>query len=193
MFNTATVSFELNSLLMHNGQLANPLNPIVKAMKTISGKRGKTDSDHEKLANLEFQGSLYLDHKLEKLVIPSMMLEAAIHAGAKKTKEGKNALEGLYVDTDAEISYDGGPLTVKELLASEEHRLVVPVNVQKSKVMRTRPYFTNVKGEFQVSFDDSIVTKEQLEKWLEAMVRQTGLGDWRPRHGRGKITGISYH
>ena len=37
-------------LLCHNGQLADPLNDLVRQMKKISGKREKTDADLEELA-----------------------------------------------------------------------------------------------------------------------------------------------
>ena len=43
-----------DSLIMHNGQTADPLNPFSKAMKEISGKRKKTDTDYEAMANIEF-------------------------------------------------------------------------------------------------------------------------------------------
>ena len=47
-------------LLMHNIRLADPLNPIAKAMKAISSKRKKTDDDLAQLARLEFEGGLYV-------------------------------------------------------------------------------------------------------------------------------------
>ena len=41
-------------LLMHNGSLANPLNPKVKEMKEITSLRKKTDENHLELQRLEF-------------------------------------------------------------------------------------------------------------------------------------------
>jgi len=43
---------------MHNGQLADPMNRFTKAIKEITGKRKKSDSDHMEISHLEFLGSL---------------------------------------------------------------------------------------------------------------------------------------
>ena len=74
-------------LILHNGQLVNPLNPISKEMKKISSKRAKTESDYEELARLEFMGSLYLNEKKEP-VIPGECIEATLINAAKKSKKG---------------------------------------------------------------------------------------------------------
>lgn len=52
-------------LLMHNSRMANPLDPIVKAVGKITSKRVKTDDDQEELARLDFYGGLYLDPDVE--------------------------------------------------------------------------------------------------------------------------------
>jgi len=52
-----------DSLIMHNGQTADPLNPFSKAMKEISSKRKKTDTDYEAMANIEYRAGLYLNKK----------------------------------------------------------------------------------------------------------------------------------
>lgn len=50
-----------DSLLLHNGALASPLNPATKAIKIITNKRSKkTDTDVEMLTRLEALGGLYL-------------------------------------------------------------------------------------------------------------------------------------
>ena len=45
-------------LLMHNGQLANPLNPLAKEMKKVTSVRTKTDEHHLELQRLEFLAGL---------------------------------------------------------------------------------------------------------------------------------------
>ncbi len=85
-----------DSLIMHNGQTADPLNPFSKAMKEISGKRKKTDSDYEAMANIEYKAGLYVDAK-NNVIVPSRVLESVLVEGAKKSKEGKLALSGMFV------------------------------------------------------------------------------------------------
>jgi len=56
-----TITFEVRGnlpLLMHNSRLASPLDKYSKELKSISGKRKKTDEDHELMALIEARGSL---------------------------------------------------------------------------------------------------------------------------------------
>lgn len=69
-------------LLMHNGAMANPLNPRVKEMKAITSLRKKTDENHLELQRLEFAASLYLDAK-GRVIIPSSNIEGTLVEGAK--------------------------------------------------------------------------------------------------------------
>src|SRR5512147_548873 len=92
-------------LLMHNGQLANPINPIVKDIKKISGKRDKTEADLEELARLEWYGSLYLDEG--RPCIPGEVLEATFLAGSKKKKKGPQAKAGVFCDQNFPLVYNG--------------------------------------------------------------------------------------
>jgi hypothetical protein len=172
-----------DSLICHNGQTADPLNSFSKAMKEISGKRKKTDADFEALANIEYQAGLYLNGKNE-VIVPSRVLESVLVEGAKKSKEGKLALSGMFVDTDGILEYDGGPMSVKDLVASPDHRICVAVRVGMAKVMRTRPHFKNWRTTFKVSVNEQVANESQLKRWLEDAGAYVGIGDWRPRHGR---------
>jgi hypothetical protein len=186
MYKQYKVEIYLNSLIMHNGQLADPLNDYSRKLKAISGKRAKTDADHEKMADIEYEGGLYLNKKGE-VILPGVVLESALVEGARKSKEGKLALAGSFADNDPVISYAGGPLTVQELIKSEDHRLRVAVKVGQAKVMRTRPFFEDVKFEMLISVNAEVANEDQVRRWVDAMLTVVGIGDWRPRHGRGYI------
>jgi len=179
-----------DSLIMHNGQTADPLNPFSKAMKEISGKRKKTDSDYEAMANIEFKAGLYVDAK-NNVIIPSRVLESVLVEGAKKSKEGKLALSGMFVDTDAAFSYEGYPMTIDELMDSPEHRLCVAVRVGMAKVMRTRPHFKDWTACFKVSLNTDVANENQLKRWVDDAGAYVGIGDWRPRHGRYEIVNFA--
>jgi hypothetical protein len=174
-----------DALLMHNGQTADPCNKYVRAMQAITKDRArkKTDEGIEALANIEYEAGLYLDNK-GRVVLPSRVLEAHIAMAARKSKDGKTALAGMFVDTDGILEYDGGPLTVKQLIESEQHRLTVGVRVQQARIMRTRPLFRNWSASFQVSVLDELVDARSLRTWLEDGGRVVGIGDYRPRYGR---------
>jgi hypothetical protein len=176
---------------MHNGHLADPLNDFAKRMKAISAKRKKTEADFKALADLEWEGGLYLNHE-QRPIIPGRVLESVIVEGARKSKEGKLALSGLFVDNDAVIEYDGrhDARTLEELKQDPRFRLTVGVKVGQSRVMRTRPIFNNVKATFRVSLATVVANQSSLELWLRDAMTLVGIGDWRPRHGRGEVLSI---
>ena len=75
-------------LILHNARLADPLDPISKAMKTVSSKRKKTDADFEELARLEFEGGLYMVD--DEPVIPARLIYGLLagKGGARHFWEG---------------------------------------------------------------------------------------------------------
>lgn len=186
MRKTYIIGVHLYDYIQHNPQTAMPSNRYYNAMKELTGKRKKTDADFEAIANIEYEAGLYLNSSGE-VVLPSTQFEAAIAEGAKVSKEGKICLSSTFVEGDAVINYDGGPLTLGELKNSEKHRLDALVRVGMAKTMRRRPYFTNVKAEFRVSLDTEQANPTQLRRWVFDALNVKGMGDWRPRHGRGEI------
>lgn len=173
----------VSPLIMHNGLLANPLNPVVQAMKKISGKRNKTEADFEELSKLEFNGGIYMGQNGDGPIIPAHVIEACIINGAKKSKDGMIAKAAVFVEENPPLLYDG-PRDRDGLWADESFRFIVPVNVQRSKVMRTRPIFHDWSLEFTITYDDSQTDAAKIMMWLEAAGTQVGLCDWRPRYGR---------
>ena len=187
MYRNFIAKISLATLIMHNGQTSDPLNAYAKSMKQISSKRKKTDADFDALARIEYESGLYLDAE-RRVVIPGRIFEAVVCEGAKKSKEGKSALAGVFVESDGLIEYDGGPLSVEKLLDSERHRLAVPVRVGQARVVRTRPIFRNVTAEFVIALEDTVANEASLRRWIVDALTLVGIGDWRPRHGRGTLT-----
>lgn len=178
-----------DALLLHNGQLADPTNAYTKALKQLTSKRKKTDEDHAAISRAEFLGGLYLDSK-GRVILPSRLLEAHIAEAARKSKEGKDALSGMFVDTDGVLEYDGGPMTADELADSDEHRLTIGVRIQKNRIMRTRPLLKNWSTSFQVSVLDTAINEDSLKTWLHNGGNLVAIGDYRPRYGRYVVKSI---
>jgi hypothetical protein len=153
-------------------------------LSTVSDHDFRPVVNHAQRANgLEYEAGLYLDSQ-KRVILPSKLLEAAIVEGAKCDKEGQLALAGLYVDTDAVLEYEGGPLAVADLIESDAHRLVAGVTVGQGTVMRTRPIFKNWRATFLVSLNPESANERQLQQWVQKCGSVKGLCDWRPRHGR---------
>lgn len=180
-----TLSYKITGdapLILHNGDLANPLSKAAKALKQVTSKKKKTDADFERMAEIEFKAGLYMDEELGP-VIPGENIEATIYNAAKITKEGKIAKSACFVPNAATLLYDG-PRDADGLWADERFRNCVGVKVGMSRVMRTRPIFKEWSAIVDVEFEDSVVNEEQVDRWMQAAGTQVGLCDWRPRCGR---------
>jgi hypothetical protein len=169
--------------MMHNGQMADPLNVHAKALKGLTGKKKKTDADHHEIARVEFFGSLYTD-KTGHPVLPWNVLEASILAGAKRSKDGQRAKRAVFVQTNATLKYDG-PKTAKGLWDAPDSEFVDrrTARNQMSRIVRTRPVFPKWSADIEVSFDDEVANRSELDAWVVAAGKYEGVGDYRPRHG----------
>lgn len=188
----ANLSLKLSgtSLIMHNGQTADPRNRFSKAMKEISGKRKKTDADLDELARIEFLAGMYLDGG--KIVLPDHVIEAALVGGAKKTKNGQVAKMAVFVEGPAELDFAGNPgeaneETLQQLWEAGEHHLTAGVKVGMAKVMRTRPHFKDWSAVINVSYEEDLVNRNSVLEFAQDAGRQVGLCDWRPKHGRFSV------
>lgn len=169
-------------LLMHSGRLIDPLGPFPKAIKEVSGRRLKSDADHEELSRLEFLGGLWLGAD-GRPCLPSEVVEACLTDGAKKSREGKASSSGLLVEQDAWLIYDGPPAPA-DLYADTKFRLRVPARVGQARVMRTRPMFPVWSAMIAVQINTDLLNPGQVQKWARAAGEQVGVGDWRPKFGR---------
>lgn len=174
---------EYPGLILHNGRLSNQLDPLVKAMKQITGKRMKTDEDHSQIAHLEYLGSLYLENG--RVVIPDRLIEGTFVGGAKKIKRGPVAKAGFYVKGNSPLLYDG-PSDPEELWGDGASPFVLStmVVVQKNRVMRTRPYFPEWKLIATCCYDSEALNPETVLECFGHAGKSAGLGDWRPKYGR---------
>lgn len=169
-------------LLMHSGELANPLDEWSKKMKKISSKRGKTDADYEAMAKIEYLGGLYTNEAGEP-IIPVRVLEGTLIGGAKKKKLGKLFTSAVFVNEDAVLEYDG-PKSAEKLVDDPKFRLTAGVKVGQARVMRTRPMFPEWSLEVTVSYIEGEVEKEDIVDAFNSAGILVGLGDWRPKYGR---------
>lgn len=170
-------------LLMHNGQLADPMNDHTRALGEAvkNWKKSKTDAAYEAACKAEFFGGLYLDEKLEPC-LPGEVIESVIVEGAKKHKQGKEAKAGIIIDGNFPIEY-AGPRSADALWSAKFFK-ISGVKIGKNRVMRTRPMFMNWKCSFVVHFNPEMINKRDVIKFIEKAGAEIGVGDFRPRYGR---------
>lgn len=174
-------------LVMHNGQLADPINPIAREMKRVSGKRAKTEADYEQLAKLEWLGGLYLSQGAPCL--PGELIEAGLIEAARKSRRGQQAKAGMISDGLWLLDYDG-PREIDALWQDQRFRLVVGVRVQRSRIMRTRPIFRDWAATVDVDYMPDQLNRQDVLEMARGAGRLVGLGDWRPKFGRFEVAEV---
>lgn len=169
-------------LLMHNSRLANPMDPITRALKVVSSKRKKTDDDHFEMSRLEFLGSLYFDKELGPY-IPGENVQRCLTEAARFQNLGKKVERGLFITTSVNPLAYKGPRDETGLWEDENFRHFAIVRVGTSRVSRTRVQFQKWGLEAQGRLDESQLSWDQLQEIGRNAGLYVGLGDWRPRFG----------
>jgi hypothetical protein len=172
-------------LLMHNSRLADPLDPMAKALKGVTGKTKKTDDDHLEMAKLEFLGGLYFDDVAGPYIPGDNISRMLVDAGRKR-KLGTKVTAGCFVTSSINpLAYGHGePRTPMELWDSGRfsHRASAKVGMQR--VNRTRPHFPVWTTSATIYLDTEVLDESDLRTLVDIGGRLVGLGDWRPRFGR---------
>lgn len=171
------------ALLMHNSQLVDPLNPLVKELKTFSSKKKKTDDDHLEMARLEHRASLYLDPDIGPYV-PGENIQRCLVDAARITRDGVKVTRGVFISSDVNPLSFKGPRDAVGLWEDSNFQLRSAAKVQMNRVMRTRPIFREWRTEATGILDTSILDLADLKNIARTAGLLIGLGDWRPRYGR---------
>ena len=173
-------------LLMHSDRFANPLDPLTKAHKEMTGKRKKTDDDFIAIAKSEFIGGCYWNEDTG-FFIPSQNLESCLIAAAKLQKLGVKFKQGVVVLED-ELPLDSFKnMTPEKLWENPKNVDARGVKVGMAKIMRYRPIFRNWSLSATVMVNEDVVNLNEVKKALTDAGALIGLGDYRPRFGRFKV------
>lgn len=177
----------VSPLMVHSDKLCNPLNPMTKEIKALTGKRKKTDEDLAEIARIEWKAALHYDNKLGPY-IPGQNLDATFLSAAKLQKRGPDVKRGLLTIEDRiPIEYDG-PRDADKLFKKLEFVDIRSVVVQRSRCMRCRPIFNQWALEFSVGFNPEIFNREDVIKLLQTAGELIGLCEQRPRYGKFSVS-----
>lgn len=176
----------VSPLLMHNGRLADPINPFTKALADVTSRRKKTDEDRKEARYLEWLGSIYTDSNGEPC-LPADMVLSSFWYGAKKAKDGKEFLAGVFESRPTfSLQYDG-PRDIEQLYSDDRFVDVRSVVVQRNRVMRTRPIFPEWSANVSLKVNTNVIDLEKVSKAAQAAGELIGMGDYRPRFGRFEV------
>lgn len=168
-------------LHQHNGQLADPLSAWSRELKKISGKRNKTDADHEEMARLEWYGGLYTHDG--RICIPGRCVDATLINAAKKNKKGMQAKAGLICEENFLLDYDG-PEDINKLWEDHRFRARILMRVKQAGVMRTMGHFFPWSTTIIVNFNDESLNERDIDAFVTIGGEQIGVLEGRPRFGR---------
>ncbi len=186
---TLTVTIQgVAPLLLHNGHLADPLNPLAKELKKLTGKRTKTEEDHMAIRRMEWEAGLYIHD--DRVVIPGENIERALWEGAKKHKAGPKVKAGLFCAGFWPLRFPHRDTAKIEELWDLGYWNTSSARVQQNRVMRTRPCFAKWALTFELTMMPGQLDQPDVELYVTTAGAQCGLGDWRPKHGRFVMTSL---
>jgi hypothetical protein len=178
-------------LMTHNERLADRLDEFQRAIAAISKKRNKTEADEEEIGRLEFCGGLYTTPQIQGpadlngqvICVPAFNILRCLQEGATRQRRGKDVLRGVYpLAQEASLSFDGDDGIVERWQGG--YWLRKTVGVQRARLVRTRPIFTDWACELPVEVDSNVFDLHTLKvAWRDAGI-YVGLCEMRPLYGR---------
>ena len=176
------------ALLMHADTLADPLSEVTKAFKRVSGKRAKTDEDHEAMAAMEYRAGLYVEGGA--IVIPGRNIVKALIEGGRITKSGAKIERGFGVlGTAFPLDHDG-PADLDALYRDKNFVSRMTVKVGTSKTIRCRPLFRRWGLDVAAYFDPAVLSLDELQDIAADAGQMIGLGDYRKGGGFGRFSAV---
>lgn len=170
-------------LLMHNGRLANPIDPWSRRLKELTGKRKKTDEDLIAIMQIEARGSAY-ETSDGLLGLPTQNVWKCVHEAAKAYKRGEDIKRAFLADDSIQPLIVGGQhVSVDAFLAVPEHIDYRPVAVNRARTMRARCLVPEWSGAFHFDLLEDVIDARDLAPILERAGRLVGLCEWRPTYG----------
>ena len=182
----------ITPLLQHHGRLADPLNEYSKAISEVNSKiRSKSITVEEhaaQKARLQFLGGVYFDPEFGLYEPGYNVLRSIMEGGTiyrLKTKIGEAVL--TYPDKVAIEPYTKKFDDAEEIYKAG-HFLTTLVRIGTSRVMATRPLFSEWSISIEFTIDESLITADNFVMCAEAAGRFKGLGDGRLKgYGMGRF------
>jgi len=175
--------------IMQCDRLVNPFDPLTRQLKSLTGKRKKTDADLEEISRIKYAGSLYYDAKLGPYW-PGINIDRMIFDAAKLSRRGQDIKRAFMVLEDmVALQYDG-PRTIEGLYAAPAFVDFRSVVIRGQRVMTCRPIFREWSIECEVAFDPDVLNREDVVAFFATAGQFIGLSTYRPRFGRFALEAV---
>jgi hypothetical protein len=171
-------------MLQHNARLANPINAYTQRLRSITGKRKKTDEDLVDIMSIEARGGCW-ETPDGYLGVPTAAVWRSIFDAAKAYKLGQDVKRALLMGDAVEpLLVNGKKVTCDEFLRDTANIDYRSVKVGTSRTMRARPIIQagwQTTHTFELLAD--VIDPRNLAPVIQRAGRLVGLGDWRPTYG----------
>lgn len=177
-------------LLMHNERLADPIDPYTRSLAELTSKRKKTERDHEEIGRREFVGGGYWlndtgpEGSQSEPYIPTWNIIRCLQEAATRHKLGKHVVSGIVPVSEETTLLYVGPRDADSMWKAGTFHSRKGVGVGQSRVIRTRPCFTDWKVVAELELDLTILDPDTVNLIALQAGMYKGLGDARPRFGR---------
>lgn len=178
-------------LLLHNVDLANPLNPWARKMADLRGTPSKrrTEKWHEEMAYCNFMGAFYDAPEVDSIALPCENLRRSIIGAAKAQRLGATVERALMVTVAAvPLIYDG-PKSPQQLWDGGQHHLTRMIRGSGGASPTTYPMFREWAVRVPLELDESVLNLRDLKEIAERAGRIEGLGASR-KQGYGRYDAL---
>jgi hypothetical protein len=168
---------------MHNGRLANPLDPFSQALAELTKVRKKTEATYREIQKIEWFGSLYQDED-GVIAIPADNIISCLKHAARKFSKGKEVQAGVFETRPYFRLGYSGPKDPKKLFANGKFLDTRLHSVKTSKVLRSVPKFDQWSVSVSLQYDEDLINPREMEEFFSVGGERIGLLEYRPRYGR---------
>jgi len=162
-------------LVMHNGRLADPLDPLAIELSRLTDKRNRTEEEEREISDFEWLASLYYEKDLGTF-LPAENVVRCLRDAATAWKLGEAVYDFVHVSTDRIPVQHDGPADPKKLQVLPEYRLRKTVKIGRNRTPRTRPIFRTWSMSFDIDLDDTDLNLSDFERIVERAGRLEGVG-----------------
>jgi hypothetical protein len=173
-------------VILHNGRLANPIDKHTKFLKSLTGKRKKTDDDLVRIMFAEARAGAY-ETEENFLGMPTVNVYGCIFEAAKAFKLGKMTKLALRYEEKVEpLLVNGEKVDVEGFTNDIKNIDYRAVCVSRARIMRSRPIVRNWSTTHTFELNDKIMDKREFVNILER-AGLMGVCDMRPTYGTFKV------
>lgn len=178
-------------LLLHNVDLANPLNPWSRKMAELRGipSKRRTEKWHEDMAYANFMGAFYDIPEADGIAVPCENIRRSIISAAKLNRLGTAVLRALSVTTAATSLIFDGPKNPQALWESGNFQLTRMIRGTGGASPTTYPMFREWALRVPFDLDESVLNERDLREVTERAGRIEGLGASR-KQGYGRFDAL---